>query len=567
MVLISRIPLHASRHRPHRRVVLWSVLVLLAALSIEKAGAAAPTAAASPKAPEQTEREPTYFKTNGRKPEGWDANFLNQHDDGENRLEQVNRLHPDTSIDSSKDKGSPDCTASRQIGDGQKYNNCGVTNAIVTGAQVTAAAGQFGGAAIASSMGQGVQNNATQSGSQSQLYQQSGEMAESVGKYQVGLGAVEIGLGVAALMRGRTHKKAEDDIIKIKKQTEEAARNGTVNQSGSINLQNLNSQPRGSVPGGPETNSKNPHYAAAQLGITKDALKEQQDMKAKAKEGATTALIAGVRDLAAGLTNMKTGKDAQEVAQEMKKAEEGAAAALDAMAGNLSSAFPTPIPSGSPIGDPVPGAEISGALPTSPGSGFGPPTSLALNGKPVVGSADGSTDGAVDSSGNPSAGLSLGQPFDTSSPEKSSGGDASKLGEIAEVKGGAGSGGGGGGGFAPGGLTSAGNDAANAAEAQAKPIDSRGAANYDSGGGSSGSSGGGGRPDSGPDLSGLLGMLKQPGEKEEKPGNNSLEFGGRGPASGDGFDGTASFLDKNVNIFERVHLTYQEKHKAGAVGI
>jgi hypothetical protein len=83
-------------------------------------------------------------------------------------------------------------------------------------------------------------------------------------------------------------------------------------------------------------------------------------------------------------------------------------------------------------------------------------------------------------------------------------------------------------------------------------------------GGGYGRGGGGGAGGSGaPDLSGMVDKLmagQKPQEEAQKP---SLEEFGRDPAS----EVPYSFLDKSVNIFQRVHQAYQQKAKAGRVAL
>ena len=83
------------------------------------------------------------------------------------------------------------------------------------------------------------------------------------------------------------------------------------------------------------------------------------------------------------------------------------------------------------------------------------------------------------------------------------------------------------------------------------------------GGGAYGAGGGGGGGDSGgPDLSGMFDKLLA-GQKEEKAEKSGLLEYGRDPAS----EAPYSFLDKSVNIFQRVHQAYQQKAKTGRVAL
>ncbi|MCM2279573.1 MAG: hypothetical protein NDJ89_15970 [Oligoflexia bacterium] len=82
------------------------------------------------------------------------------------------------------------------------------------------------------------------------------------------------------------------------------------------------------------------------------------------------------------------------------------------------------------------------------------------------------------------------------------------------------------------------------------------------GGGYQGGGGGGAAGGKDPDLSSMLAQFLP--KKEDEVGQNGiLDYGGRSPAS----DESASLLDRNANIFERIHQTYQSKQKAKSVGI
>ncbi|MCM2323978.1 MAG: hypothetical protein NDJ90_12020 [Oligoflexia bacterium] len=92
--------------------------------------------------------------------------------------------------------------------------------------------------------------------------------------------------------------------------------------------------------------------------------------------------------------------------------------------------------------------------------------------------------------------------------------------------------------------------------------DSRGGAGYEGGGGGGYQGGGGGRAGGkDPDLSNMLAQFLP--KKEDEAGQNSiLDFGGRNPASEE-----YSLLDRQANIFERIHQAYQTKQKSKNVGI
>ncbi|HTL11547.1 MAG TPA: hypothetical protein VL588_03615 [Bdellovibrionota bacterium] len=131
----------------------------------------------------------------------------------------------------------------------------------------------------------------------------------------------------------------------------------------------------------------------------------------------------------------------------------------------------------------------------------------------------------------------------------------------------AGDGGGKGGGSGVGGLDGASTSAATADKgadpdaAQYADMSGRGAG-YGTGSTFAASAGGRrgkGGGNNGIDLNSLLGQLL-PGKGDEKK-DSILDYGGRGPAGG-----ADSFLDRNVNIFERIHDAYQDRGRKGVVG-
>jgi hypothetical protein len=88
-----------------------------------------------------------------------------------------------------------------------------------------------------------------------------------------------------------------------------------------------------------------------------------------------------------------------------------------------------------------------------------------------------------------------------------------------------------------------------------------------------GGKGGSGSKDSGIDLGALLAQFmpkgcegpdaaNNPGCAPKEPGEDIQEYANRKPANE-----TGSFLDKNANIFDRIHQTLQDKNRKGIVGI
>jgi hypothetical protein len=131
-------------------------------------------------------------------------------------------------------------------------------------------------------------------------------------------------------------------------------------------------------------------------------------------------------------------------------------------------------------------------------------------------------------------------------------------------------GGGGGGGLSSGGAIPGGGASHADKEPKAEMADSSNPnQKYDSGGGSSGGAYGGGKgvggSDPSIDLNSMLAQFMPKAEDEKKDDEGILEVGFRKPASA--VNESGSFLDKNADIFQRIHQTYQDKHGRGAVGI
>ncbi len=120
-------------------------------------------------------------------------------------------------------------------------------------------------------------------------------------------------------------------------------------------------------------------------------------------------------------------------------------------------------------------------------------------------------------------------------------------------------GGGGGGALGAGGGTSAASGEGNE-EAQAKAASTPEGVRYEGGNGSYSAGGGNsrGKGDSGPDLSSLLEKFL-PTKKDAEATHNIMQFGNESGA----LDGPLSLLDKNANLFERIHDNYQYQDKLG----
>ncbi len=166
---------------------------------------------------------------------------------------------------------------------------------------------------------------------------------------------------------------------------------------------------------------------------------------------------------------------------------------------------------------------------------------------------------------------SLGEPTLTKLPEGTIAG-APTGGAFVEApaKAGAPAGGGAGGAPSAGGTAAATAAASDAGQSKYMAERNRASNRYETGGigrglaGGGGNFGGGGSGAIGPDLNAM--MEKFLGKKgEEAAGRGILDFGARGGA-GQG-EQPYSLLDRNANIFDRIHQTYQDKTRRGVIGL
>jgi hypothetical protein len=249
--------------------------------------------------------------------------------------------------------------------------------------------------------------------------------------------------------------------------------------------------------------------------IQNETVKEQQVEASKANGAGTQTLVLGAGQLFQGVMEMRG-------AAQIQAAANSAGASITAPGSD-----PFAAPSNSPISGAITGAATADPATAAADNAAGtPPTGLGtgFNNAPLAGP-----------SGNPSPAA-----FVASAPPANSGGAA-------------------GGGGGPTTTSAATGDNSDQTPKQLVGDSAR----YD--GGTYGSAGGGkgtGGVDKGPDLSGLLAQFLP--KKEEEFGNKTLEFaGGRSPAS----DEPVSLLDRNTNIFERIHEAYQEKNRRGTIGV
>lgn len=197
-------------------------------------------------------------------------------------------------------------------------------------------------------------------------------------------------------------------------------------------------------------------------------------------------------------------------------------------------------------------------VPVNPGD------ALAATGNsisPTTGSGD--TSGADSTTDNSTNGLSLGDPtgYQNEPNTLANPGPGAPNFKPGDPGGGPSGGGSGGGG---GGSTSTSNGGGEEAPAP-RLAESRGVPAYEGGGAYRGGGGSGGGGKDGPDLSGLLAQFLPKQGEDPNHKNGILDYGGgRAPATE---NEETSLLDRNINIFERVHQAYQEKQKKRRIGI
>lgn len=271
------------------------------------------------------------------------------------------------------------------------------------------------------------------------------------------------------------------------------------------------------------------HYA--------EAIKEQENFRNKAETATYATAMVGVQSLSNALVAKQIKDGAEKAALQARQGE-----ALQRQPG-IAWDPGAAITAGNSDPNQVPGG--GGTDPNAlPGGGTIPPDSGAAptNG---LGNGNDTSDGGKDVNSPPP-------------------------GSFRAAAGGAGGGGSPGGGGAMGG-GGGGGGAPSAEESKAGYASEFGTKErYESGsaGGAKGAGGkAGGKDDgSGVDLNGLLAQFLPKTEEDLGPKNGILDFagGGRAPASA---DDSASYLDKNADLFQRIHETMSEKNRKGHVGI
>lgn len=264
-----------------------------------------------------------------------------------------------------------------------------------------------------------------------------------------------------------------------------------------------------------------------------EARREQMAAHKTAEEGAFAATMYGVKNITSAMTAKKLQKDAEKAAKLYQQIENPKNNSIAWNAGDA----------------------------VMVGSGY-----------VSEGAATAGTETSNTQDGN---GGSSETPMNTLGPGSDMGVDQAAEGPPAggfkTAAGGGASGGGGGGAPGAGGGGSGGGGAAPAEEGKAGYASDFGTKErYETGGAGAGGRGGsgaaGGKDEGGVDLNGLLAQFLPKTDEEMVNKNGILDFagGGRAPAAA---EEAASYLDKNADLFQRIHETMSEKNRKGQVGI
>ncbi len=451
--------------------------------------------------------------------------------------------------------------------DGKQYG-CNFTAGVVTGAQITNQVSNMAATVTTQMQGQSNIQKASQEGTQSAAMMAAAKSQKSTGQIQMGMGAVNALLGATQLFQALKHDK---NIKKIEGQisTEQGdvqsgiqnaltsaktnnANDGTqtgqsgyfegkvvqkfgLNNAGTLQAvtaieQTLRLKEEGLRARGIQ--AKGAHINNLLDDVKDSATSEQAGIKGKAMGGGTVSLITGIQQSVQGGFNIKAAAELEKAAKELRRAEGKSNPVLLPTFGNNIDSKPqvararTVITGSGEAAEAQQEAEeeVAENTPLDLGTGFAPdgnPNGLTGPALPPAAFQKGGAGGGGEGGGGGGlAGGSTGEATDPNAPQQAAVG--------------------------------AGSDSPGYASGGGVPL----------GGGRGGGGGAGG--DEGPDLAALMDkFLGQNQEQAEEGFDGSMEqYGGRSPASQ-----PYSFLDRNVDIFGRIHQTYQQKHKVGAVGI
>lgn len=490
-------------------------------------------------------------------------------------------------------------TGSRSTGDGGaaiseagECNNserldgasCGATKVIVEGSKITNQVTQMVGSVATQVMGQAAQQEAMAKGTQSDTLRAAGETQVTSGKIQISTGALNTLLGATQLVRMAQHSSSASKIhgglqngaknLRPDLDTSKAMGKGATGEDSAhhgyirgaetgvtqkafeqfelgrrrslyevtvtqaqidaaaktpILQRQLIQQRKAQIEARERGAEERVRDVKREMGsIATRSRSEQNRASEQAMAGGMMSLITGAQQVTAGTFSVIAGNKLKDAAKQLQNAENtamtgGALPGFDNLSGEESSA-------------PRQATVITG-------SGEDPNASEA--------SEDDVKDEPIGD---------LGRGFNPNGPPTPPG--TGPVPGAFTKKNNEGTGGGGGGmGGGGGGSTSPANEGQGDPSAKYAELN-KSQGTYDVGGAAFGGGGGGGGVGAGPDLSGLLAKFL-PKEEEDAAKNGILDFGGREPAS----EQPESLLDRNANIFQRVHQTYQEKNQKGLVGV
>jgi hypothetical protein len=359
-------------------------------------------------------------------------------------------------------------------------------------------------------------------GTRSSLEKGAAKAAKTARIYETNLAAANTAAAVVLGIKANQHKKNAGTLVDIQR----AARANTSESQGRTAADALFNKQQ-------NTNSVEQLHGER----LQKAINEQQNARNVANAATFLAAMNAMKSGTNAAVAESTRKKAESVAKEYEKLEAAARANNIAWSGEL------------PVGT-LPGQEGTFAS-------TGEESQLSTDG------TNGDTDTSLLPNGNDLGGGMLDGPQGPVAGAFKAGGAA----------GGGGSGGGGAAGLGGGGGGGMGGDP-GAEDAKASYASEFGTKErYESGGGgggyaarAGGGKGGAGKEDGGLDLNGLLAQFLPKQEEEMQNRNGILDFasGGRMPAALP--NEAASYLDKNADLFQRIHETMSEKNRKGQIG-
>lgn len=430
-----------------------------------------------------------------------------------------------------------DCSISGALG---AKPRCRTTQIAVDAAKITNQATQVGGSLVVGVSAQSNVQAAAQEGTLSASYEAAAASADKAAKVQTVVGGVNSILGGYQQYRAIQHNRAAGQIQRDqagKKIEEKMLTSGDAQfQSFQEGVQRYDAAIADAARLGQPTatliEAKNQYVSKSTNAAATAGIKEQKSQGSDAQMGAFTSMVEGVKQFMGAKTNRDYAKTMRNAAKTLKEVENP---------GQVPGFDPFPLPSSGPYNPSLPNVGNGDTSPISAEDGLADSGDVGEEGSPLGIPAPDISGG----DGGLAAGPAPGMP----------GGGAGGM-PMNQGMGGGMPMGGGGGGYAPEGNTEAGEPvAAGNSTAPYSP----GGGTYSSGGGRGG---GGASGDVG--MPGFKDLLAQflPGAEQGGPQNSILDYG----AGGRGLASTGSLLDRNADLFQRIHETYQQKHKAGNIG-